>query len=411
MTSNASLTETAPGAAQDAKPRLRLLAVMEARTVTGAAKSMLDFCRAALELHTLPDLPLIETSIVTFDRTGSNGPEAGAPANEFVAAARALGVEVDVIEERFRFDTRVIRRLREIVEARRPDIILTHHVKSHFLMKCSGLWRRYTWVCFHHGYTTTNLKMRAYNRLDRWSLPTAARVITVCDAFARDLTSADVPRERISVQHNSIRPEQSASDDEVRALKVRLGLGADERVVLAIGRLSREKAHIDLIKAFAALRESHPEVNARLIIIGDGPERAPLESAAASLGVSERTYFAGQLSDVRPYYVLADVLALPSHSEGSPYVLLEAMAARVPVVATRVGGVPEMVKDEESALLVEASDPPQMAAALARLLTDEELAQRLSANAFALVATRYSPESFLRSLVEIYQKLLSNRLR
>jgi glycosyltransferase involved in cell wall biosynthesis len=100
------------------------------------------------------------------------------------------------------------------------------------------------------------------------------------------------------------------------------------------------------------------------------------------------------------------VLVNPSHSEGSPYVLLEAMAAGLPIVATAVGGVTEMVENNETALLVRARDPHEMADAIARVLNDEQLAQRLSANASASVGLRFSPETYVRSLVEIYRGLI-----
>ena len=119
--------------------------------------------------------------------------------------------------------------------------------------------------------------------------------------------------------------------------------------------------------------------------------------------------FTGQLSDIQPFYAMADVLVLPSHSEGSPNVLLEAMAANLPIVATAVGGVPEIVEDSKSALLVPASDPTAMATAIARVLADRHLAEQLTQNSAALVATRYAPEKYVRSLVEIYRKVIDAR--
>jgi glycosyltransferase involved in cell wall biosynthesis len=389
---------------------IKLLAVMEPKTVTGAAKNMLDFCRFARDINeTVPGSAIIETSIVTFERGRDKGNTSGSlePPNEFVKAARELGLEVDIIPERFRFDLRVIPGLREAIERRAPDIVLTHHVKSHFLMKMSRLWQKYAWVAFHHGYTKTNFREHLYNRMDRLSLPTANRVITVCDAFARELAGAGVARERINVQHNSIRPEKMASAKEAQAIRAKFGIAESEPVVVAIGRLSSEKAHIDLLNAFRHLQSNNSELNAKLVIVGDGPERERLEAAARSLGITERVHFAGQISDVKPYYAAADLLALPSHSEGSPYVLLEAMAAGLAIVATAVGGVPEMVEDEVSALLVPPRDPQKMAAAIARILKDEELARKLTASAAALIATRYSPENYVRSLVEIYRELLT----
>ncbi|HVQ35978.1 MAG TPA: glycosyltransferase family 4 protein, partial [Pyrinomonadaceae bacterium] len=159
------------------------------------------------------------------------------------------------------------------------------------------------------------------------------------------------------------------------------------------------------------LRENHSKQGATLVIVGEGPELESLTTAAAASNLSDCVIFAGQVKDVAPFYAAADVLVLPSHSEGSPYVLLEAMAARVPVVATAVGGVPEMVEDAESALLVPASDPSAMAAAIERVLTDPELARRLTENAFNLVETRYSPKTYVSSLVEIYREVISTSAR
>lgn len=387
---------------------IKLLAVVEATSINAVAKSMLEFCRTARDLNlNAHGSPVIETSLVTFDRRRG---EAETP-NDFVEAARELGIEVDVIKERARFDPRVLPALREIIKRRAPHIVLTHQVKSHFLMKLSGLWRQVAWAAFNHGYTTTDLKVRAYNYLDRWSLPTAHRVITVCEAFARELKRKGVAPEKIFVQHNSIRRAAETGAQEkteaAQALRRRLGVEEDEKLVLAIGRLSREKGHVDLLDAFGLLQRSYPQLKTRLLIVGDGPERGALEAAASSNGIGERVIFAGQLSDVSAYYAAADVMALPSHSEGSPYVLLEAMAEALPVVATSVGGVPEMVEDGVSALLVAAREPQAMADALYRILSDKALAQGLTAAASALVATRYAPETHLNSLLNIYRQTIS----
>src|SRR6185295_14539805 len=111
--------------------------------------------------------------------------------------------------------------------------------------------------------------------------------------------------------------------EEVQALKRELGINNNERMLLSVGRLSQEKAHIDLLRAFKILRELYSEIEVRLVIVGDGAEHAKLEAAAASLGISAQLKFAGQVRNVRPYYAAADVLANSSESEGSPYVLLE----------------------------------------------------------------------------------------
>jgi len=386
---------------------------MEPKTVTGAAKSMLGFCREVNELKAkLPDLREIETSIITFERgaqAGTASEVAGPSPNEFVVAAREMGLDVDIIPERARFDLSVVSALRNVVERRKPDIILTHHVKSHLIIRLSGVWHSYPWVAFHHGYTKTQARERLYNRMDRLSLPKADRVVTVCEAFARELTSrAGVPRGRIHVQHNSIRPERARDPEQAQSVRKQFEIAPDEKVVLSIGRLSSEKAHLDLVLAFNLLREINPNFRSKLIIVGDGPERGRLDETVRSFGLADSVRFAGQIRNVLPLYDAADVFALPSHSEGSPFVLLEAMAAKVPIVATAVGGVPEMVTDEESALLSPPGNPHALAAAIARVLGDSQLAKRLTANAYALVTSTFAPETQVRSLIELYRSILKD---
>jgi glycosyltransferase involved in cell wall biosynthesis len=388
----------------DTTATLKILSLVEATDINAVAKGVLEFHLASAELRQKDaDFPIIEGSLVTFARRS-----AASGSNAFVSAARAGGLEVELIPERRRFDLSVLPALRKMVEAHNPDIVVTHSVKSHFVLWRSRVWRKYPWVAFHHGYTTTDRKMRVYNRVDRWSLPAADRLITVCQAFARELArNTGVPREKISVQHNSIRPQSENPTGET--IRSKIGIDSDGPVVLSVGRLSKEKAHVDLLHAFKQLRETNPELNCRLIFVGDGPERARLEAAAESPGLKDHVVFAGQVSDVNSFYAAADVFVLPSHSEGSPHVLLEAMAAEVPVVATSVGGVPEIVENDVSALLVPAADPTGLASAIARLLADKELAQRLTENAATLVANLYTPENYVRSLVKIYREVIEAR--
>lgn len=387
---------------------IKILSLVEATTVNAVAKSVLEFHRAARELSEESfDFPKIAGCVATFERKR----EPSETANEFVTAAHQLQLEVEVIPERRRFDPRTLAALKRVVELQRPDVIVTHSVKSHFLLWRSQLWREYPWVAFHHGYTTTDLKMRAYNLLDRRSLPHADQLVTVCHAFAVDLArKTGVALEKILVRHNSVRPRPMVAASDFQSLKTRLGVADEERVVLTIGRLSREKAQLDLLRAYKRLRETNPELSSKLIIVGEGPERGRLEAAAETLGIRGRVIFTGQITEVQAFYAAADVFVLPSHSEGSPYVLLEAMVANLPIVATSVGGVPEIVTNNDSALLVPVNNPQAMAAAIARVLTDSQLALRLTEASAFLVAKEYSPEEYARSVVEVYRRVIEARL-
>jgi glycosyltransferase involved in cell wall biosynthesis len=287
-----------------------------------------------------------------------------------------------------------------------PDVIQTHMIKSHFLVKLARLNQQHPWIAYHHGYTSTDVKMLVYNQLNRWSLPSADRVITVCDAFAQKLVRAGVRRERISVCHNSVIAPRTISNDEQKTLRNKFRIADDERVIISVGRLSREKGHNDLIHAIALIHEIDPTLKFKLLLVGDGPEREHLETVVRDLRIQEQVGFVGHVADVAPFYSLADVLALPSHSEGSPNVLLEAMAAGLPIVATSVGGVPEIATSGENALLTSPHQPQDFADALLAVLTDDVVAEKLATNA-VMRARAFSPDAHALQLVCIYQELVS----
>lgn len=376
----------------------RLVAVIEAASVTGPAKNLIGFCRWLQG----PDgvRAGVRASIVTFERTG------GEPRrNGLVEAASAAGVDIHLVRERFRFDPGVAWRLCRVVGELRPDIIETHNNKSHLLVKVMPRLRaNRLWFAYHHGYIYPDLKQRIYNHVDGFTLRGADRVLTVCEAFRPTLQGLGVAEERIRILHNSAVPLRPVFDAESRALRERLRIGTTDSVILSIGRLSREKGHRELCRALGNLRSSH--AGWKLILVGEGPERKSLQELAGSLGIEERVIFAGYHPQVAAFYAIADVVVLPSLSEGSSNVLLEAMMAGLPIVATRVGGNPEIVIDEATGLLVSPGDPGALANALDRLLNDRSLAVRLGEAARSRVSAEFSPERYRERLLSFYEQAL-----
>lgn len=370
--------------------KIRILTILEARSITGPAKAVLEFAREAAKAGAAPS---IELSILTFLR--------GEPGNSFTSVIREKGIPLEIVSEKRVFDLGVISQLREIVARRKPDVIWTNGVKSHFLVRLAGLHRQAKWVAFHHGYTTTTWKTRLYNKLDRWSHHGAERLVTVCAKFAADIEAQGIPANRIRVEHMPVRPSEPAAAAELADLRRALDISEQTRVVLSVGRLSKEKGQDGLLRAFATV-EAGPK---RLLLLGDGPELEPLRALARELKIQSAVSFLGLQSDVRPYYELADVFVLPSHSEGSPNVLLEAMDAGVPVVATAVGGIPELATNELDALLVQDSDVAALANAINRLLRDEALRFRLTAAAQNVLAL-HTPEHYFQSIASVFEEVV-----
>jgi glycosyltransferase involved in cell wall biosynthesis len=384
------------------KRPIRVLAFMEAlSSTTGPAKNFIEFASRAT--GTPQSSVRADVVVATFHR-GS-----GAPSNNFVVACQESGLKVHVLHERFLFDLAVIPAIRKLVVCYQPDIIQSHAVKSHFLIRLSGAYRERLWIAFHHGYTWTNPRTRLYNQLDRWSLRAASKVVAVCGTFASTLESIGVCPERIVIQHNSVKTFSPASDNEVIELRRSLGISPDTQVLICVGRLSREKGQADLIQVASLLRKSNYPRKIKFILAGEGPDEQKLKAAARSFHVEDWFIFTGHIPDLRPYYTLADLLVLPSHTEGSPNVLLEAMAAGLPIIATAVGGVPEIVMNEKEALLVEKHNPVAIARAIERVLSDGGLRIGLTENAQQR-SSAYSPAAYCDSLLTLYQNSLVKKV-
>jgi glycosyltransferase involved in cell wall biosynthesis len=375
---------------------LRVLALIESTKVTGPAKNLLQF--AQLARQGVEGAPRVEVELAVFWRPGDS--------SVLVDAAAAAEVTVHRIPEKGRFDRSVMPALADLLRRLRPDVLQSHAVKSHFLVRYSGLHRRYPWVAFQHGYTATDLRNTLYNQLDRWSLRAAQRVVVVSGQFRDRLVRQWVPRERIAVIHNAIDPRWAAAarhPEAAAALRAKLGIAADEKVLLIAARLSKEKDHTTLLRALADLRAKYREAP-RLIVLGDGPERSHIDAAIASLGLTGQVILPGW-EPSEPYYGIADVAVLSSVVEGSPNAVLEAIGGGVPVVATAVGGIPEIVTDGESALLAPPGDPSRLAEALHAVLTSPGLAERLAARGREIAAARHSPEARVRAICEVYREL------
>jgi glycosyltransferase involved in cell wall biosynthesis len=366
-----------------------VLVVLEGATINGVSKPVLEFVRQAAKRIT-GERPL-DITLAVFNRHCPH------PDNSFTRAAQDCGVSIQIIHENHVLDFGVMRQLQDLVHRSNPEIIWTNSVKSHFLTRLAGLHKGRRWIAFHHGYTTTDLKMRFYNQLDRWSIRGADRVLTVCKTFAEDMERRGVRQERIAVQSLPVRPFPVEAGTTRASDRDRLDIREHQRVLLCVGRLSKEKGHADLISAVARLLERGLNPPIRLLLVGEGPERPRLERLCRAQLPENVVTLAGYQEDVRPYFSAADVFVLPSHSEGTPNVLLEAMAMGVPVVATSVGGVPDIAVAGHNALLVSPGDPEGLSDAIAHLLSDTQLGIRLASSARTVVE-RHQPSSYFDAL-------------
>lgn len=235
----------------------------------------------------------------------------------------------------------------------------------------------------------------------------AHRVLTNSEGVARLVTEEEgIAPEKISVIPNFVDEEgfERPSEPVMAKLRADLGLTEGQNVLGIVARLASVKDHATLLDAFARVHDAHPEWV--LAIAGDGDERASLEERAKDLGVDHAVRFAGMMPHQPSPHHAFDVSILSSVSEGFPNSVVEAMAARKAVVATNVGGVPDAVDDGVTGLLVEAGDAAGMAAALDRLMGDEELRTGMGDEAFRQARQRFTRERVLEQLESLYHGVL-----
>jgi glycosyltransferase involved in cell wall biosynthesis len=203
-------------------------------------------------------------------------------------------------------------------------------------------------------------------RLLRWALPRAARVVSVNRQLADKAAALGVARERIDVVYNGVDSEIFHVRDRAQAREA-LGRSTDERIIVFAGNLKRAKGVLDLLEAFVRVAESDPR--ARCVLIGRGSDEAACRELAARAG-SDRVTFAGMVphAELARWICASDVVSLPSWNEGTPNVVLEALACGRPVVASAVGGIPDLITSPALGELVEARDIDALVAALARAL-------------------------------------------
>jgi glycosyltransferase involved in cell wall biosynthesis len=226
-------------------------------------------------------------------------------------------------------------------------------------------------VAIAHGWTGATLKVRFYETLDRWVMRRMDAVVCVSEAQAVKVRRAGVQPERARVIRNAIRAEAFGRPDlECRETLLNLFPGRPERIVAAAGRLSPEKGFDVLIDAVALLAPHHPKVG--FVLFGDGPLREDLTKRIAERGLQNRLILAGFRPDLERVLPACDLAVSSSHTEGLPVVVLEEMAAGLPVVATAVGGTPEVVEEGVTGWLVPPGDPPALARRTAELLASPE---------------------------------------
>jgi glycosyltransferase involved in cell wall biosynthesis len=313
------------------------------------------------------------------------------------------------VHDRGPWDWQVIRQMLDLCRHERVRIWHGHDYKSNAL----GLLLRRFWpmrlVTTVHGWVQQTRRTPFYYWIDRLCLPQYERVICVSPDLHERCLASGVPKTRCLLIENGVDTKEYCRRCSASEAKRKLEVEPERFLIGAVGRLSAEKGFDILIRSVDQLLQRG--LNLELAIVGEGNEKSRLQHLIADLGRSDRIRLLGYRSDMAAVYEAMDVFALSSLREGLPNVLLEAMAVEVPVVATRIAGVPRLIRSEENGLLVQPGSAEELAEAIARLLGDESLRRRLSAAARRTVETSYSFTARMRMIQSLYDNLLGTHGR
>jgi len=372
---------------------VQVLSLLDAPVVTGPARGLVQLGRAlppGLRLH------------VGILRGRGAGP---VPRLDVLSGG---GVTVHELPELGAFDPTLFARVVWLARAIGADVGQSHSYKPHVLALAVRAATGVPWVGHHHGWTAENDKVRLYHRLDAFTLPRADRVVAVAES-ARDIVVREgVPPGRVVVIFNAVDAVDLAVSETREEARAKLGLASARTVACVVGRLSREKGQDVALHALAHLcREG---IDVTVAFAGDGPDREALVALARALHVGDRAVFLGHQKHVGLVYAASDCLVMPSRSEAMPNALLEAMTVSLPVVATRVGGVPEVADHEVHGLIVPPDDPIALAGAIARCICHPDEARVRAARARARAIDRHDPRRRAERYVALYESVLARRI-
>ncbi len=298
-------------------------------------------------------------------------------------------------------------RMADVAESYRLDLLHVHYAIPHSISallarQMTAVQRRLPFITTLHGTDITLVGAdRSYFGITKFSIEQSDGVTAISEDLRRQTVEVFCVENEIRVIHNFVNCDTYKPDPERAGIEAFAPNG--EKLLIHLSNFRPVKRVLDCIRIFAAVRK---HANVRLLMVGDGPERGPAEHLAWTLGVSEHVDFLGKQNQVERLIRLAHVILMPSEMESFGLAALEAMASGVPAVATRVGGVPELITDGEDGFLEAAGDVERMAERATQLVTDPALHARMAVAARLTATSRFCSEKIIPRYEDCYKKVL-----
>ncbi len=317
--------------------------------------------------------------------------------------AQEFDCPLTVIPDRGLKDWRVFWEVLKLCRQEKIDVLQTHDYKSNFIGLLVRRFHRCRLATMLHGWTDMSGRMPLYKRIDQWCLPWYEALICVSEDLVEDCRKLKIPENKIHLVHNAIDTETFKRQLTTEQAKKSLGLSAERFLIGSVGRLSKEKCFSELIDTVVELQEEGKPID--LWIAGDGVERERLQRKIDELGCGAHVRLMGQIKDPSLLYQAMDLFVLNSIREGLPNVVLEAMAFETPIIATRIAGIPALIKQGVTGQVIEPSDKRSLRAAIENAVRDKATQANYVKNARKLVETEFSFNLRMQKIVAIYRRI------
>lgn len=368
---------------------MRVLQLISSSGFFGAENVLLNLGRLLKEHGNNPYL-------ICLKNASKHGPEVH-------LQAQKQGLPSRVISCRHRLDIKVIKRIKDFIKQERIEVIHSHGYKSNFYGLIASKLSGVPIVATLHGWIGETKKSRFYEKLDKWIIRRMNHLVAVSPMICEELADLKLNGTPSTFVANGVDTEKFNPNKVIGDVRKEFGLG-DSLVIGAVGRLSQEKGHSYLINAFKNIYSQLP--SAKLLIVGDGPLRDSLQPTVHSPQLKDKVIFAGKRDNLPAIYKSMDIFVLPSLKEGLPLVLLEAMSMRLPVIATKVGGIPYVMNKDEG-ILVSPGNIEELKSSILLLLKDSSLRRRMGEKAREKILSCFSLRSFYQKYIDIYKNVIT----
>ena len=297
-------------------------------------------------------------------------------------------------------------RLQDFLHQCQPDIVHTFLLTGSLYGRFAAMMARVP-VVIGTEVNVYQRKRPLHALAERWLMRGTDAVVASAESVREFyIKQVDADPAKVEVIYNAVDWSQLETTISREAMRMAMGVPVDAPLLGIIARLTEQKGHRVLLDALAQM----PDLSqAHLVIVGDGPLRDELQRQAAGLGLADRVRFLGARRDLGNILAAIDVFVMPSFWEGLPLAMVLAMGAGLPVVATRVAGIPEVVQDGVNGLLVTPGESGELGAALSRVVNDDTTRVLLGQAARAFVRPRFGVDGYVRSVTALYERLLAEK--